>query len=377
MSSLEAKIVVLGSQGVGKTSLVTRYCKGAFNPSQITSTVGASFMTKRVVDTDTDTVVRLQIWDTAGQERFRSISRLYYRGANACILCYSITDAQSFAEMGIWLTELRRNLPADIVLHVVGTKADIVAKDPSRREVPFERCIAYVAENLAPGQGGTPPPTAQTPSAAALMGMTGSYFFGGNNNNSSNNAGNGNANANAPGTDGRSSTGLLSSQSAGQQTQQQSTGQLPLQSTEPKSPSSKRSSGFWGQEVGWDACHEISAESGEGVEEVFRVVTRKLVEQNRKMQQALLAATATPGGEYTPSAGVSGMYGDGSGAGPGGGGGYFDGVNARGSFRVGRDRRSWLFSPGFSVSPAITTTQEERPGGDGGDGTGRRKRGCC
>lgn len=64
MSSLEAKIVVLGSQGVGKTSLVTRYCKSSFNPAQTTSTVGASFMTKRVVDTDTDTVVRLQIWDT-------------------------------------------------------------------------------------------------------------------------------------------------------------------------------------------------------------------------------------------------------------------------------------------------------------------------
>jgi GTPase SAR1 family protein len=64
MSSLEAKIVVLGSQGVGKTSLLMRYCKGAFDPSQITSTVGASFLTKRVVDADTDTLVRLQIWDT-------------------------------------------------------------------------------------------------------------------------------------------------------------------------------------------------------------------------------------------------------------------------------------------------------------------------
>lgn len=64
MSSLEAKIVVLGAQGVGKTSLVMRYCKGAFNPSQITSTVGASFLTKRVVDSDSDTIVRLQIWDT-------------------------------------------------------------------------------------------------------------------------------------------------------------------------------------------------------------------------------------------------------------------------------------------------------------------------
>ncbi|KAK3324212.1 putative ras-like GTP-binding protein [Cercophora scortea] len=319
MSSLEAKIVVLGSQGVGKTSLVTRYCKGAFNPSQITSTVGASFLTKRVVDTDTDTVVRLQIWDTAGQERFRSISRLYYRGANACILCYSITDANSFAEMGMWLTELRRNLPSDIILHVVGTKADIVARDPSKRAVPFEQCIAYVAENLAPGLGSTPPPTA-TP-----MGVPGGGYLGG---------------------DGRQSGGLQSS------------------TTEPRSPSSKRSSGFWGQEVGWDACHEISAESGEGVEEVFRVVTRKLVEQNRKIQQAIALATQTSGGE-TP-----GML-----SGAGGMEGYFDGVNPRGSFRVGRDRRSWLFSPGFS--PAVTIEEAGgRPEQHGGEVKARRRCDC-
>lgn len=146
--SLEAKIVVLGSQGVGKTSLVHRYVKNQFSPASTTSTVGASFLTKRVVDEDSDTVVRLQIWDTAGQERFRSISRLYYRGANACILCYSITDNSSFEEMGVWLTELRRNLPPDIILHVVGTKSDLVARDPSIRQVPFERCIAYVADNL-------------------------------------------------------------------------------------------------------------------------------------------------------------------------------------------------------------------------------------
>lgn len=322
MSSLEAKIVVLGSQGVGKTSLVMRYCKGAFNPAQITSTVGASFMTKRVVDSDTDTVVRLQIWDTAGQERFRSISRLYYRGANACILCYSITDAQSFVEMGIWLTELRRNLPPDIVLHVVGTKADIVAREPARREVPFERCIAYVAENLAPGLGSTPPPTA-TPTGMPVWGP-------------------------GPGASQASMlTGGASSYGG---------------PGEPRSPSSKRSSGFWGQEVGWDACHEISAESGEGVEEVFRVVTRKLVEQNRKMQQALLAATATPG---TPG------YADGM------DGGYFDAANLRGSFRLGRDRRSWLFSPGFSPAISMENPGQNQGEQNGLEDAGKARRKCC
>ncbi|CAG8959616.1 hypothetical protein HYFRA_00001520 [Hymenoscyphus fraxineus] len=296
--SLEAKIVVLGAQGVGKTSLLVRYIKNQFSPATTTSTVGASFLTKRVVDDESDTVVRLQIWDTAGQERFRSISRLYYRGANACILCYSITDKPSFDEMGVWLTELRRNLPPDIILHVVGTKADLVAQDPSSRAVPFERCIAYVAEHLAPGKSSTPPATA-TPggmgTGAGILdgeygGRAGGYrpFF--------------NAVAARDPLDGA------------------------------RSPSSKRSSGFWGQEVGWDCCHEVSAESGEGVDEVFRVITRKLVEQNRIMSQQLLSATQTPGGG-TPMEG-----------GPGeGSGGYFD--RPGGSFRVGKDRRSWFGVP--------------------------------
>ena len=77
---VEAKIVVVGSQGVGKTSLVHRYVQNTFAPPSTQSTVGASFLAKRVVDIDTSTVVRLQIWDTAGQERFRAMSKLYYRG---------------------------------------------------------------------------------------------------------------------------------------------------------------------------------------------------------------------------------------------------------------------------------------------------------
>ena len=54
--SLEAKIVVLGAQGVGKTSLVNRYVKNSFMPATTPSTVGAAFLAKRVVDPETDSV---------------------------------------------------------------------------------------------------------------------------------------------------------------------------------------------------------------------------------------------------------------------------------------------------------------------------------
>ncbi|OAX79817.1 hypothetical protein ACJ72_05863 [Emergomyces africanus] len=283
-SSLEAKIVVLAPRyvhaSVGKTSLVQRYVKNAFNPATTASTVGASFVTKRVLDTTSDTVVRLQIWDTAGQERFRSISRLYYRGANAGLLCYDITDENSFQEMAGWLVELKQNLGEDspIVIHVVGTKSDIVADDPSLRKVPFERTIAYVAEQLYPSQASTPPPS--------------------------------------------SGLGMLSSTALGSSN-----------SNPPPGAESKRSSGFWGQDIGWDCCHEISAKDGEGIEEVFRVITRKLVEQRNKKLDADVARRAGLGGAERMPAHMEGTMSDGN-----------------GSVRSGTadKRRSWLgFPPGL------------------------------
>jgi len=304
-NSLEAKICVLGAQGVGKTSLVQRYVQNTFSPPTTASTIGASFLTKRVLDTETSTTVRLQIWDTAGQERFRSISKLYYRGASAVILVYSIIDELSFDEMGRWLAEVKSNLGDDVIVHVVGTKSDIVAQDPGARKVPFERCIAYVAEHLYPELASTPANTAGGWGITSGAGM-----------------GHGSANSN-------------------------------------------RSSGFWGQEAGWDVCHEISASSGEGIEEVFRVITRKLVDQRHKRLEAELAAE-----NGFPSAGSRGE------GGSAGRGDYFGqkGNTGTGSFRVGigDKRRSWLGFP----TPVIAVAGD---GQDDGGGVPRRKASerCC
>lgn len=49
---LEAKVVILGAQGVGKTSIVYRYTSGEFNASAVPSTIGASFLTKKLVVDD-------------------------------------------------------------------------------------------------------------------------------------------------------------------------------------------------------------------------------------------------------------------------------------------------------------------------------------
>ncbi|TFK56159.1 ras-domain-containing protein [Heliocybe sulcata] len=113
----------MGNTGVGKTSLLHRYTQGRFDPQKATSTTGAFFVTKKA-DVN-GTKVRLQLWDTAGQERFRSMAPMYYRGANAALLLYDITNASSFDDIRGWLEELKKNCDPDLLVYIVGAKADL------------------------------------------------------------------------------------------------------------------------------------------------------------------------------------------------------------------------------------------------------------
>jgi Ras-related protein Rab-7A len=72
--------------------------------------------------------VTLQIWDTAGQERYQSLGVAFYRGAEACVLVYDITNARSFENLALWRQDfLAKANPKDaenFPFFVFGNKAD-------------------------------------------------------------------------------------------------------------------------------------------------------------------------------------------------------------------------------------------------------------
>lgn len=121
----QVKLVVLGDTGVGKSSLVLRFVNNIFKPYS-ESTIGAAFMSK-VINVD-GAPVKYQIWDTAGQEKYHSLAPMYYRGAAAAIVVYSITDAASFGTLKSWVNELHQHGPEDIVIAVAGNKCDMEDK---------------------------------------------------------------------------------------------------------------------------------------------------------------------------------------------------------------------------------------------------------
>eukprot|EP00658_Telonema_sp_P-2_P001181 TRINITY_DN10451_c0_g1_i2.p1 TRINITY_DN10451_c0_g1~~TRINITY_DN10451_c0_g1_i2.p1 ORF type:complete len:233 (-),score=47.12 TRINITY_DN10451_c0_g1_i2:287-985(-) len=125
MEEIDAKVVVIGNTGVGKTCIVLRYVQEKFF-NHTASTIGASFMIRKLfID---DTRLTLQIWDTAGQERFRSMGPMYYRGAAAAILVFDITSEDSFKSLQQWIDELRSNSDENIILAIACNKCDLSAQ---------------------------------------------------------------------------------------------------------------------------------------------------------------------------------------------------------------------------------------------------------
>ena len=83
------KVVLLDETGVGKTCIISRYIRNAFNPETEISTM-ASF-TSKTLTMSNNTKLCFDIWDTAGQEKYRSLTRFFYKDAAIAVLVYDIT----------------------------------------------------------------------------------------------------------------------------------------------------------------------------------------------------------------------------------------------------------------------------------------------
>jgi len=134
MSRVDVKVVLLGRSGVGKSCLVERFIYGSFQ-SNSQATVGSAYFSKKELVGDRP--VQLGIWDTAGSERFESMTKIYYRGAGAAIICYDLTDADSFGRANFWLSELKLNVQ-NCAVYLVGCKLDMIESGERKRAIAYD-----------------------------------------------------------------------------------------------------------------------------------------------------------------------------------------------------------------------------------------------
>lgn len=69
--------------------------------------------------------MKLSLWDTAGQETYKSVTRSYFRGASGALLVFDLSRKQTFLHVKDWLDDLRQIADPDIVVVLVGNKADL------------------------------------------------------------------------------------------------------------------------------------------------------------------------------------------------------------------------------------------------------------
>lgn len=83
------KVIIVGPQAVGKSSILFRLTEARFNPLYL-ATVGIDFKTYTTKIGDKS--YSLQIWDTAGQEKFRALTSTYYKGSQGCVCVFDLSD---------------------------------------------------------------------------------------------------------------------------------------------------------------------------------------------------------------------------------------------------------------------------------------------
>jgi small GTP-binding protein len=144
---IEYKLILLGDTSVGKTCLFKKITTGVFLDKNV-STVGID---RRTIDMKCEfdengkkieKNISISLTDTAGQERFKAITRSYYKGSDAAILIYDITDKKTFNHVKEWIESIQNSLGNlnnnNYIIFLMGTKIDLVESQKKEREVEEE-----------------------------------------------------------------------------------------------------------------------------------------------------------------------------------------------------------------------------------------------
>ena len=142
-SEMQVKLLLLGDQAVGKSSLMMRYTDDEFNLN-IMGTAGMDLKKKSITIKDED--IKVMIYDTAGHERFRLIAKTQYKGSKGIILIYDVTDRKSFDNVSYWINHIKENTENGVEILLVGNKIDKLGD----RAVPSEEGAAFAQKSNVP-----------------------------------------------------------------------------------------------------------------------------------------------------------------------------------------------------------------------------------
>lgn len=133
------KVVIVGPSGVGKTSIINRYCFDIFH-SDVNTTVGIDYMSKKMVVQDK--TINFLFWDTAGQEKYKSLVPSYIRDCDLALAVFDATSQETFDEAKKYVANVREIRGNDAMIAFIGNKIDLLQES----KIEFD-AAGYSREN--------------------------------------------------------------------------------------------------------------------------------------------------------------------------------------------------------------------------------------
>jgi len=144
MAKVDVKVVMLGKEFCGKTSLVERFLNERFSgENKYQSTIGAAYGARKMTVGRKEVV--LGVWDTAGSERYESMARMYYRGAKAAVVCYAVNDEESWEKLKFWIAELKK-MEEKCRIYMCATKTDLLNGNNKNRVIDYHNTTDFCEE---------------------------------------------------------------------------------------------------------------------------------------------------------------------------------------------------------------------------------------
>ena len=141
----DIKVILIGEMATGKTSLINT-CIGLEFKHKIKSTQSSSIMQKKLIINGKTYTINL--WDTIGQEQFRSLTKIFMKGARIVIFVYDITRRETFEQLNFWIDNTKEVLGNKPILGIVGNKSDLYFNE----EVKEEEAEEFAQKNNIPFQ---------------------------------------------------------------------------------------------------------------------------------------------------------------------------------------------------------------------------------
>ncbi len=141
------KIVVCGDPGVGKTSTILRFTDDAFTRTYI-PTLGVNVSEKNIKTNNS--LVKLILWDIAGQEKFNVMRHHFYKGLEAVILIFDLTDRKSFESIPNWYKDIKNFIKSEseLIGFILGNKEDLTEERRINQEEAIKLAKGFNLEYI-------------------------------------------------------------------------------------------------------------------------------------------------------------------------------------------------------------------------------------